>query len=353
MKTYSYLYDSLCTRESIEFAYKKARKDKASKQSVMEFDASLKENLEQLHKELNEMIYEPKPLKRLVVRDPKTRTIHASYFRDRIVHHLVVNTLEPIFEKIFIYDSCASRKNKGAHLAISRLEQFMRKISQNGRAVRGEGRSKNNVQGYILKADIRKYFDNVNHKVLINIIKRKVKDGKIIWLIRKILNNFNTPVTGQGMPLGNYTSQFFANVYLNELDYFVKHELKAKYYIRYVDDFVILHRSKKRLEYFKKRITEFLKGIKLELHPDKSNIIPLRNGLTFLGYKVFYHHKLLIKRNIHSMMRKIRFYKEGSISFEEIYESFQGWEAYAKWSNSYKLRNKVKRQIVEILWNKI
>ena len=122
---------------------------------------------------------------------------------------------------------------------------------------------------------------------MLNIIKKKVKDEKIIWLTRKILNNFNTEVKGKGMPLGNYTSQFFANVYLTELDYFVKHTLKAKYYIRYVDDFVILHRSKKRLEYFKKSIIEFLREIKLELHPDKSDIIPLQKGVNFLGYRIF------------------------------------------------------------------
>ena len=275
MKTYKNLYAKLCNIDNIILAYEKARKGKSKKQSVIEFDKNTQENLEQLQRELIEMSYQPKPLKRFVVRDPKTRTIHASAFKDRIVHHLIVGVLEPIYESIFIYDSFASRKNKGSHRAIARFDEFQRKVSQNGQLIKN-AQNRNQVQGYVFKADISHYFDNVDHEILINIIKRKIGDGKLIWLIRKVLNNFNSPIKGKGMPLGNYTSQFFANVYLNGLDYFVKHELKAKYYIRYVDDFVILHRSKKRLEYFKKRIIEFLKEIKLEPHSEKSDIIPLQ-----------------------------------------------------------------------------
>lgn len=142
MKRYKNLYKQLCTSKSLEIAYQKARKGKSSKQSVIEFDKNVQENLEQLQKELVEMSYKPKPLKRFVVRDPKTRTIHASAFRDRIVHHLLVAMLEPIFEKIFICDSYASRKDKGVHSAVARFEQFMRKVSQNGRAVRGGANAK-------------------------------------------------------------------------------------------------------------------------------------------------------------------------------------------------------------------
>lgn len=125
-----------------------------------------------------------------------------------------------------------------------------RKVSRNGRIIRGRGAThdSNTVQGYCLKADVRKYFDTVNHKTLLTILAKKIQDKEVLWLVSQILNNFDAPEKGKGMPLGNYTSQFFANVYLNELDYFVKHTLQAKYYIRYVDDFVILHRSKKRLE---------------------------------------------------------------------------------------------------------
>ncbi len=145
------------------------------------------------------------------------------------------------------------------------------------------------------------------------------------------------------MPLGNFTSQFFANVYLNELDYFVKHTLKAKYYIRYVDDFVIIHRNKKRLEYFKIQISLFLRSLKLEIHPEKSKIIPLQKGIEFLGYRIFYYYKLLRKRNqryfIRKLEKKLVLYKDGLISEKNILEQLHGWIGYAKWANTYKFRN--------------
>ncbi len=150
------------------------------------------------------------------------------------------------------------------------------------------------------------------------------------------------------MPLGNLTSQFFANVYLNELDYFVKHKLKAKYYIRYVDDFVILHNSKEQLEKWKFDIDNFLKErLKLELHPDKSKIISLSKGIDFVGFRNFYYSKLLRKRNIRKMLRKIELYKNGELSHKKILESFQGWQAYARWANTYKLRKDIVRKLYQ------
>ena len=212
------------------------------------------------------------------------------------------------------------------------------------------------MQGYVLKSDISRYFDNVDHKTLLNIIKRKVKDGKIIWLVQKVLNNFDIPVKGKGMPLGNYTSQFFANVYLNDLDYFVKHELKAKYYIRYVDDMVILHRSKKRLEYFKKKIINFLEGMKLELHPNKSEIISLQKGITFLGYRIFYKHKILRKRNRKYFLKKfdkyLNLYNEEVISDEQLIAKLQGWFGYAQWANTYLLRKRLIEKTAELFKRK-
>ena len=140
------------------------------------------------------------------------------------------------------------------------------------------------------------------------------------------------------MPLGNLTSQFFANVYLNEFDYFVKHKLKAKYYLRYVDDFVILHNSKSQLEIWKRQINEFLKDkLKLELHPDKSKIVSLSRGIDFVGFRNFYYFRLLRKRNIRKILSKIVYFKKGEISYEKFLESFNGWQAHAKWANSYNL----------------
>lgn len=342
MKTYTNLYSGLCSFKNLELAFKKAKKGKSKMPYVKEFEANLQEELNKLKQELESQTYKPRPLKRFIIRDPKTRTIHASDFRDRVVHHALINIIGPIFEKRFIHDSYASRINKGTHNAILRFDKFKRKVSNNGRLVKNAFNN-NSVQGYVLKADIRHYFDNVDHDVLLKIVKRKIKDKKIIWLIKQILNNFDSKIKGKGMPLGNLTSQFFANVYLNELDYFVKHNLKAKYYIRYVDDFVILHEQKNILEDYKQRINYYLlNNLKLELHPEKSSIFPLRKGVTLLGYRNFYHYRLLRKSNLRKFERnlneKLMLLKEGILTKEGILESLQGWFGYAKWANTYKLR---------------
>ena len=152
------------------------------------------------------------------------------------------------------------------------------------------------------------------------------------------------------MPLGNLTSQFFANVYLNELDQFVKHKLKAKYYIRYVDDFVILHNDSTILEVYKNKINKFLKEeLKLELHHDKSKVFSLANGTTFLGYRIFYHYKLLRKSNLRkfqgNLERKIRLYELGMKSYDSLWSSLEGWSGYAIWADTYKLRKNIGRSL--------
>ncbi len=151
------------------------------------------------------------------------------------------------------------------------------------------------------------------------------------------------------MPLGNLTSQFFANVYLNELDYFVKHVLKARYYIRYVDDFVIPHTSKEQLNRWREQINNFLKEkLKLELHPQKSSVRSLSKGIDFVGFRNFYHHKLIRKRNIRKMEKKILLFSKRGETYRSIMESFQGWQAYAKWADTLKLRRKIARKIYSI-----
>jgi len=148
------------------------------------------------------------------------------------------------------------------------------------------------------------------------------------------------------MPLGNLTSQFFANVYLNDLDYFIKHILKARYYIRYVDDFIILHNSREQLKVWKREIDRFLREkLRLELHPQKSSIGSLSNNIDFVGFRNYWHFKLLRKRNLRKMLFRIEQYKEGEISKEKLLESFNGWNAYAKWANSFKLRKQVVKKI--------
>ncbi|MEK6887539.1 MAG: reverse transcriptase domain-containing protein [Candidatus Aenigmatarchaeota archaeon] len=346
------LYEKMCLMKNFRNAYKKARKGKGSKWYVKEFNKDLEKNLLQLQKELLNMTYEPKPLKQFTIKDPKTRVISASNFRDRVVHHALCNMIEPIFEKAFIWDSYANRKGKGTHAALKRFDLFKRKISRNGKQL-PDADDKNHVYGYVLKADVRHYFDSVDHEIMIHVINRRIKDERILWLIRKILDNHNCKIHGKGMPIGNLTSQFFANVYLNELDYFVKHKLRAKYYIRYVDDFVILSRSKTQLESYKSEINEFLKSIKLELHPQKSNIIPLRSGVNFLGFRVFYKHRLLKKSNIRQIKQRLEYfqqlYKDGVLEKSDILTSLEGWNAYAIHANTYKLRKQMTRKLKEKL----
>ncbi len=343
MKTNKNLYSKLCSYDNLLLAFQKARKRKSKKIYVINFEKNLNKNLKVLQEDLINKTYYPSNLKKFIIRDPKTRTIHASIFRDRIVHHAIVNILSPIYEKIFIYDSFASRKNKGSHKAIERFEYFIKKVSSNGQLVKNAFNN-NLIKGYVLKADFRKYFDSINHKVLIKILRRKVNDENLIWLIKRVLSNFETQKE-IGMPLGNYTSQFFANVYLNELDYYIKNILKAKYYIRYVDDFIIIHKNKKRLEYYLKHINNFLPYLKIELHPEKTEIHSLKNGITFLGYRIFYHCRLLRKRNLRYFKKRLEknicLLNNDEINNEQFESRINGWMGYAKFGNSFNLMEKL------------
>ncbi len=324
MKSFTNLYGEIISLKNLILAYKKARKGKTKRNYVINFEENLAYNLKILHEELKNEIYLPKPLESFIIRDPKTRLISKSDFRDRIVHHALCNVIEPIFDKTFIYDSCANRKGKGTSFAIERFENFQRKVTCNF-----------SKQVFCLKADIKHYFQSVDRKILLNLIKRKIKCGKTNRLIELILNNFQ----GQkGMPLGNLTSQFFANLYLNELDYFVKFSLKAEYYIRYVDDFVILHKSKVQLQIWKEEISNFLRiYLKVELHPDKSKIISLSMGVDFVGFRHFYYFRLLRARNVRTFRSKLSLFQKGEISSEKFKEILQGFLAYSELANSYNL----------------
>lgn len=353
MKTYTKLYDKICSADNIELAYRKARKRKSSRPDVQEFEQKLKENLQKLQQELVAETYQPIPLKTFILRDPKTRKISKSDFRDRVVHHSICNLIEPIFEKRFIHDSYANRKGKGTSAAVKRFNAFKRKASSNGTKVHNTNEQKysnNYVRGYVLKADIRKYFDYVDHDILLQILSKKLADRKLIKLIEKILANHKTPHLGKGMPLGNLTSQFFANVYLNELDMFVKHQLKAKHYLRYVDDFVIFHKDKKILQDYKEKINLFLKeNLLLDLHPQKSKIRPLARGLDFVGYRIFYYYILLRKRNRRKIEHKLneieKLYKDKAISKETIDQTINGWFGYMNGSNTHNLRQKMLKRV--------
>lgn len=347
MKRYKKLYAMLCSKDNIYLAYKKARKHKTLKSYVMEFENNLKENLSQLQRELESESYMPRPLEIFILRDPKTRIISKSHFRDRIVHHAICNITEPIFEKLFIYDSYANRLGKGTQKAIERFENFKRKITKN-----------NAKRTYVLKADIKHYFENVDHNILIKLLERKIKDEKLIHLIKIILNNHQTRHLGKGMPLGNLTSQFFANIYLHELDWFIKHHLKARYYIRYVDDFVIIETDIKTLEDYMLQINAFLReNLLLEIHPEKSKFQIITHGVRFLGSRIYPHHRLLTKMNTRKFKKKLericKQFENHEIDYDVVYDFLEGWIAYARTANSYNLIENLLNPYVNIIDNDI
>ncbi len=329
MADYHNLYGSIYNYENLLLAWRNAKKGKTKRRYIKRFQRNLKENLLKLQEELVNQTYQPCDLKPFILRDPKTRKISKSAFRDRVVHYALCLLIVPIFEEDFIYDSHANQIGKGTLKAIKRFDEFKRKVSKN-----------NTRECYVLKADIKHYFEEIDHRVLIEIIRRKIKDKKVIWLIEKILSVNNN---NKGMPLGNLTSQFFANLYLNDLDQYIKHGLKAKYYIRYVDDFVILHESKEQLEKWKDEINLFLKEkLKIELHPSKSNVLRLSSGINFLGFRIFYHYKLIRKSNLKNSERKFNnlriLFDEEVIGREKALESLEGWLAYCSHANTYKYR---------------
>lgn len=190
MKTYNNLYEKIYDFHNLVKAWKKARKRKTKKRYVIDFEANLRENLLKLKEELNLETYNPLPLTDFIIKDPKTRKISKSDFRDRIVHHALYNILSPIYEEIFIQDSCAGRKGKGNLYALNKFYKYLRKITRNGRVLKNAFNDSNYIAGYCLKADIRHYFQEINHDILINIIEKKITDKKVINLIKKIVANF-------------------------------------------------------------------------------------------------------------------------------------------------------------------
>ena len=200
-----------------------------------------------------------------------------------------------------------------------------------------------------MTCDISKYFDSIDHKILLKLIKKKITVGRTLWLIEKILNS-SEEKPGVGIPIGNLTSQLFANIYLNELDQFVKHGLRARYYIRYMDDFLILDFDKRELRQIKKEIREFLRNkLNLELHPKKANIFPVEKGIAFLGYQIFGTHRLLRKSTVKKFIKRTKFYqrklRKGLMSPEKFNQSLQSWLSYTGFGKSWRLRKNLSERL--------
>src|SRR3989344_4649393 len=276
------LFEEIISLKNLCLAWNEFKKGKTKKFDVRQFQLGLKNNLLDLNAELKEKTYRHSNYASFYIQDPKLRHIHKACVKDRVLHHAVFRILYSIFDPTFISDSYSCRIKKGTHKAINRLQKFARKVS------------KNNTKNYfILKCDIKKFFDSVDHNILVSLIEKKIKDRNVLWLIERIIKSFSVSINN-GLPLGNITSQLFANIYLNELDQFVKHKLKIKYYIRYCDDFVILGDDKKYLEKLIPGINNFLKEkLKLFLHSDKISIRKYHQGIDFLGYITFPHYRIL------------------------------------------------------------
>lgn len=266
-------FAEIISLENLFLAWYEFKRGKTKKPDVQEFEFNLEDNLFQLHGELKNDSYKHAPYRGFYITDPKPRHIHKACVRDRVLHHAVFRMLYPIFDKIFIFDSYSCRLGKGTHRAVRRLKGFARKLSRN-----------NFRNIYTLKCDVQKFFDSVDHQILLELIQKRVKDKNLLWLIGKIIRSF-VMHDGKGLPIGNVTSQLFANIYLNELDRFVKHELGARYYLRYCDDFVILSVEHRLLCDIAGRIQDFLYSkLKIFLHPGKVTIRKYHQGVDFLGY---------------------------------------------------------------------
>ncbi len=281
--------------ENLLTVWERFLRGKRSKKDVLDFQSRLADNLASLHSDLVNKTYRHGPYSAFNISDPKPRHIHKATVRDRVIHHLLYKTLYDYFDRRFIYDSYSCRKNKGAHKALNRFKYFAGRVSAN-----------HTKTCYVLKGDIKKFFASIDHQVLLNILKRQITDTEILWLIERVLASFNTDQTGVGLPLGNLTSQLFANIYLNELDRYIKQELRIKYYIRYADDFVILADSGYELEDIIPLIKDFLNlNLKLELHPQKLFIKTYSSGVDFLGWVHFPHHRQIRTTTKRRIFRQI------------------------------------------------
>lgn len=327
------------TFEKMYDAYLRARLNKSLRREVMEFEENLETNLVNLILEIKNGTYKLGKYRVFKVYEPKERVIKALPFRDRVVHQWYVHEfLLPYVVPKFIYDSYACLHGKGTHAAVRRLEKFMKECR----------RKYGNF--YIVKMDIKKFFYTINPYILYSILKRYIKDKALLKLTELLIFD---DVEKKGIPIGNYTSQYFANIYLNELDYFVKHKLKIKYYIRYMDDFVLLVKDKEEAISKFLKITNFLKE-KLDLDINhKSKYYPSDMGVDFCGYRVFYTHKLIrnrSKRKIRSNIKKWkRLNKKGKLNLQNLESSFQSWKAHIKHANSYNLEKKYSNKIDDIL----
>jgi len=316
-------FEKIISIENLLASWREFLKGKAKREDVQEFRLNLMDNIFQLHEDLANHTYTHGPYQAFRINDPKPRQIHKSSVRDRLLHHAVCRIFYPFFDSKFIFDSYSCRLGKGTHRSINRFRSFAYKVSWN-----------HHRTCWVLKCDIRKFFENINHGILLSILRRRISDCRTMWLLENIIRSFSK-APGRGLPLGNLTSQLFVNIYMNEFDQVMKHCFKMKYYIRYADDFVILSDDKAMLEELLPKLGDFLnEWLALELHPDKVFIQTFASGVDFLGWVNLSNHRVLRTTTKRRMFRRIQERKEN----ENTLRSYLGLLSHG---NTNKIRLKI------------
>lgn len=327
-------FEQIYSFENILNAAYQCRRGKTKANATLAFFNHLEENVIQIQNELMWGMYEMSPYHHFYVFEPKRRLISAPHFKDRVVHRAIYNIIEPLFDQQYIHDSYACRRNKGTHKGADRAQLFIKRVEQkHGKA-------------YALKADISRYFSSIDHHILKSLLNAKIQCERTKALLFYIIDNSPSDALGVGIPLGNLTSQIFANIYLNELDRFVKHNLKAKNYVRYMDDFVIVHQDKTKLHAWRHEIETFLhQHLRLKTN-SKTQVFPISTSqgrsLDFLGYRIYSGHRLLRKCSVNRIKSKLkqfhRKFGEGEINLVEIKQTIQSWLGHASHANTYNLK---------------
>ncbi|MDO8803792.1 MAG: reverse transcriptase/maturase family protein [Elusimicrobiota bacterium] len=321
MKTYRRLFDGITAFPNLLLAARLAQRGKRFRGEVARFNFGLERNLLKLREELISGEWTPGEYHRFTVFEPKERPIVAAPYRDRVVHHALCNVIEPLFERGFMEESYACREGKGTHAALDRAQHFLR------------------LHKFVLRCDVRKFFFSINHETLYSLVSKKIACGRTLALIRKIIG-----LSGAGVPIGNLTSQLFANIYLNELDRFVKQGLGRRGYLRYMDDFLVFGDCKRELAGIKDSIAGFLRDkLQLELKANKSFVLPAWSGLGFLGFRLFPCYRRLDGANVAKFVRR---YKEMRADWREvglraIKDSLRAWVAHTEHANTWNLRTEL------------
>ena len=320
----SHKFEDIISVENLLEAWREFIRGKKHKRDVCKFSMRLMDNIFSLHNDLFNHTYKHGAYQAFNICDPKPRNIHKATVRDRLLHHAICRTLYPFFAKTFIADSYSCQLGKGTHKALARFRQFSYIVS------------KNNTQTcWILKCDIKKFFASIDQIVLFDILEKYISDQNVIGLLEEIIKSFSSTEPGKGLPLGNLTSQLLVNVYMNGFDQFAKHRVKAKYYIRYADDFVIFSQNREWLEKQILIIADFLShNLKLELHPDKVFIKSLSSGVDFLGWVHFSDYRVLRTATKRRMMKKL-----GENKSPATLNSYLG---LLKHGNAYKIEKKIR-----------